>query len=54
MEKEHIRYAEDVENMLTISKKEYVLLVVLEKQQRSEDTAGQEQKTKEIKKIYNT
>ena len=40
--KEYIRYVEDAENMHTISKKEYVLLVVLEKLQKLENTTGQE------------
>jgi hypothetical protein len=35
-----------------MSKKEYVLLAVLEKPQKSENTTGQEQKTKE-KIIFN-
>ncbi len=44
--KEYILYAEDVENMPIISKKEYVLLVVLENLPKSENTTGLEQKTK--------
>ena len=52
MAKDHIRSAEDAENTHIISKKEYVLLAVLEKPQKSENTTGQEQKTKE-KIIFN-
>ncbi len=44
--KEYILYVEDVENMPIISKKEYVLLVVLENLPKSENTTGLEQKTK--------
>jgi hypothetical protein len=50
--KEYILYAEDVENMHIISKKEYVLLVVLENLLKSENTTGRELKTK-IKIILN-
>ncbi len=40
--KEYILYVEDVENMPIISKKEYVLLVVLENLPKSENTTGLE------------
>jgi hypothetical protein len=42
--REPTQYVEDVENIHTIYKKEYVLPVDLEKQQKSGNTTGQETK----------
>jgi len=50
--KKPILSADDAENMHTIYKKEYAAPVDLEKAQKSENSTGQELKTKKRKKEF--